>query len=660
MNFFKLVLSITILCLFAFNSDAQFFKRKKKSSKVTTTTKDTATYTRFPTQVKTNTQNEKQILATVDTNTQKQEVVKSTLKKNTPQNNKQGKQNASRITYSEDEVAPPPVTTIKQEEEKNSSIKERLKRRQQESNSRIDKLIETKMTEVAPITPTEEKVVTDETKSTIPLEVMAVEDNNNNSIIDEQIIEETIEDKKKSNTYAQNPETWKLDQCISYALVNNLQINESELNTRLTSLTLEETKASRYPTLNIDVNNGKRFGRSIDPYTNQFSNNTLNYNSLNAASQVLLFGWFQKKYAQEKNEFEVLAATSTNQQIKNDVALNITTGFLRILLAREQVKIHESQLKLDKDQLAQTKKFVSSGKLPELHVAQMEAQLSSDSALYVSAKSEERMAILQLKALMNFDFDKKFNITAPTIDAINYFANYRLPDAQTIYETAIKNQEQIKFNQYKLLAAQKALLIAKATRYPQLSFGANTGSTFSNTAKNIIGQTYTGTETLGYVNVGTTEYPISRPTYKYTTQTIPWGTQYKNNWQTNAGIMLNIPVLNGRTARTNIDRAKIAYVSQKIALDNTSLLLKQDIYKSYEDVKTALQKYNANSRSKVAAQRAVDFATKRFDAGLMSTFDYSTTLNTLYKANSSVLAAKYELLFKLKVLDYYMGNPLKL
>lgn len=453
---------------------------------------------------------------------------------------------------------------------------------------------------------------------------------------------------------------WTLQRCVEYARDNNLQVAEVELNQRLVKLMYEQSKASRLPSVNADASLGESYGRSIDPTSNQFVTKGFAYNSLGISSQALLFGWFQKKYQVQQSILEMQAADAAFNQMKDDISLNVATGFLRVLLAREQVKVNEAQLKIDNEQFLQTVQFVNAGKLPELNQHQMEAQLSADSSQLVSSKSDERIALLQLRALMNFNFEQNFDIQAPLADVNELAGLYLLPSPEEIFATSVKNQYRMKYNQIKLLSAKKTLDMAKASQYPQLTAFGNLGTNFSSNVKDITGQTYLGEVPLGNVNVNGSSFPITRPDYKYSTRTRPLFDQYGDNIRANVGIGLAIPILNGYATRTSIQKAKIGLVSQQITMDNDKQKLKQDIYTAYEQAKASSQKYNAARRSQDAAQKALDFAVKRFKAGMITTFEYTSILNNLYTASSSVLSSKYDLIFKLKVLDYYMGNPLKL
>lgn len=462
------------------------------------------------------------------------------------------------------------------------------------------------------------------------------------------------------NSASANGNRWTLQQCIAYGVEHNLQVNAAALNERLSKLTWEQNRSNRLPNLNADAALGESYGRSIDPTSNQFVTTGFTYNNMSVSSQTLLFGWFQRKHMVEQSMFDLQAVQASNQQLQDDISLNIATGFLRILLAREQVKVSEGQLKLDNEQYEQTRKFAEAGQLPELNVAQMLSQVSTDSANLVGAVSEERMAILSMMALMNLDFKEAFDIATPDLNLAELSAVDALPAPEEIFSIAVRRQHKMRYNELRLLSAEKSLAIAKTTRYPQLSLMGSLATNFSSTIKDITGMTYIGESPLGNVNVGGTLYPITRPDYSYTTRTRSLWNQYGNNLRANLGIGISVPIFNGFSAMNNISKARIGVLSQQITNATDQLKLRQDIYKAYEDVKASSKKYLAARRARDAAERAQDFAVKRYKVGMINTYEYTATQNSFLSASSAALSAKYDLIFKMKVLDYYMGNPIKL
>ena len=466
--------------------------------------------------------------------------------------------------------------------------------------------------------------------------------------------------EKKGSQLKDNLNAWSLEKCVQFARENNLQISAQKLNEKLAHLQLIQSKASRFPIVNANSNLAETYGRSIDPTSNQFVTKGFLYNTLGVQTNTLLFGWFQKKYQIQQNQLDLESTQEAYEQLKDDISLNIATAYLRVLMMREQVKISESQLRLDREQLNQTEQFVNAGKLPELNLAQMFSQLANDSALWVNNQTEEQIAMLQLRAIMNFDFEDDFDIMSPDINMfdINLLDQYSTP--ANIFLVAKNNQHRAKMNQLKLLSAEKNYAIAKAASYPQLSVFSNLSTNFSTNVFDITGQTYIGETFLGNVVVAGNSYTLTRPEYTFTTATRPILKQYGNNIQANAGIGISFPILNGFVNKTNIERARIGIQSQQLTTETDQQKLQQDIYTAYQQAKAASKKYDASFKAYEAAKRALDFASKRYNIGLMNTFEYTSTQNNFFTTSANLLSAKYDYIFKLKIIDYYMGNPIKL
>lgn len=454
-------------------------------------------------------------------------------------------------------------------------------------------------------------------------------------------------------------EAWSLERCVNYAVENNLQLSESELNQRMTELTLDQSKSSRLPSLNADASLGNSYGRSIDPTSNQFVNAGFLFNNVSVNSQVLLFGWYRKKHEITQNEFSAKAADEAYAQLRDNIALNVANGYLRALLAREQVKVSEAQLITDLAQLKQTLLFVQAGKLPQLNLEQMRAQVASDSSNLISAAAEVELALLQLRALLNLDFKVPFDIASPSLRA-EEIMNASSKSPAEIYDQAQNDQPRMKAQYYNLLAARKGLELAKATQYPSLFLGGNLSTSFSSQFQQITGQTIIGQQQIGSVEVSGTEYPINAPQYDFTRSTVPYLTQVGDNVRSNIALTLSVPIFNGHQAKTNIERARIGLYNQRIAVQQEQQNLQQDIYTAALQANTAKEKYKAARSNEASAKRALDFAIKRYNIGMLSTFEYTQTQNSYNTASYNALAAKYEMIFKMKVLDFYAGNPIKL
>jgi outer membrane protein len=464
-----------------------------------------------------------------------------------------------------------------------------------------------------------------------------------------------------NTAFAQN-DVWSLERSVQYAIEHNISIQQNVLNERLAKLSLQQSQLAQLPNANISSSYGRSFGRSVDPTTNQFvEGSSYDFLSLGGSADVLVFGWFQKRNAIAKNNFSLKAAQADVDQLRNDVSLNVATGYLRALLAQEQINVTRKQVELSDAQLKQTQSFANAGRLPELNVAQLQAQLAGDSANLITAISDYNAAILDIKAILNLDFETQYRLETPNVKLSDELAVKSLTP-EDIYNHAAAHMGNIRASQMRLFAAEKNYATTKGTLWPQLSIGAQLGTNWASTYKEIVGTpTITGGKPTGnYVPVLDTILPVYQPEVAYNTRTIPLGKQIDNNFRQTVSLNLNVPLFNGWQSQFAVKQAKINVFTQQLNKYNTELKLKQDVYKAHNDAGNAIQKYQAALRAVDAAQRAFDFAQKRYDLGLTNTVEYLTTQNTLYQAESRLASAKYDLIFKLKVIDYYLGKELKL
>ncbi len=463
---------------------------------------------------------------------------------------------------------------------------------------------------------------------------------------------------------AQQPSSreWTLQQAIEYAQEHNLSIRQNELNVRLAKLQLLQTQLSQLPSINSNVGYGTSFGRSIDPTSNQFINSSYNFVSFSGSANVLLFGWFQTRNNIKANELSLRAAQADKEQLQNDVSLNVATGYMRLILAKEQVRISRKQVSLSAAQLEQTKKFVQTGRLPELSAKQMEAQLGNDSATLIGAIANYDNAIIDMKALLNLDFTTPFDIVEPDVTIEKQFSLQDL-NPEYIYETARQNFYSIKSSEWNKQAAHKRVQAAKGALYPQLALSGQYGTNYSSSYKELTTYTITGAQPTGSYAVDTHSnkiLPVYQPVFHYETQPISLNQQLRNNARQTISLGLNIPLFNGWQATSLLKQAKINWLASDYNQQAAMLKLKQDVYKAYNDAHNAIQKYYAAQRAAVAAQEAFIFAQKRHELGLTNTVEYLTTQNTQFVSESNLQSAKYDLIFKLKVIDYYLGKTIQL
>jgi outer membrane protein len=454
-------------------------------------------------------------------------------------------------------------------------------------------------------------------------------------------------------------EKWDLRRCVDYAIANNISVKQEDIRARLAKLTYEQSKLTQYPNLNFNTNLGLNTGRSINRTTNQFTTETFFYNSFGLQTNVDVFNFFSKKNTIEANRLESQAAMAAVDKLQNDIALNVAAAYLQVLLGRQQVEISRVQLAQTSAQLENTRKLVNAGSVPELNAAQLEAQLAQDSSNVVSAKSTELNALYLLKALLAIDAAAPFDVVTPPVELIPVEPLVDLqPDY--VYQLALKNLPQQRVNALRVLAAKKNVAAARGNMYPSASMGASLQSNYVNTKNyHLLGQV-PFVDTIGKVSGSNTPVITDSKFPIVGFYADPYGTQLKNNFGNGVGMTISVPIFNAGSARTNWQRSQLNLKSFQLQEQLDSLSLKQDIYKAYSDAITALEKYNASKKAVETSQKALDFATKRFNAGLLGTLDYVTTQSNLFRAKLSMALARFEYVFKMKVLEFYKGQGLKL
>jgi outer membrane protein len=460
-------------------------------------------------------------------------------------------------------------------------------------------------------------------------------------------------------SFSQGGNKWDIVRCVDYALKNNISVRQSDLQTRFSRLDYVQNKASQLPTLNYGLNTGYRLGRSDNPTTGVLEDNNFFNLGMQLQTGVTIFNWFSKKNTTEASRLTWEADIQQIQKAKDDVALNVAVAYLQILLAKEQTNIARIQVQQTIDQLGNTRKRVDAGALPELNAAELEAQLARDSSSLVSAEASVQQFLLQMKALLNLDAGVPFDIVTPPIERIPVEALADLqPDA--VYNLAINTLPQQKVNSLRIQSAQKSVAAAKGMMYPSFNGFGGLGTNYVNVkipTFSVVPFAPTG----AIVRISGTDYNVLAPDFiQVGERSIPLGTQFKNNFAQSIGITMNVPILNGRTARSNWERSKLNVQQFELQKEQSDMQLKQDIYKAYTDAVAALQKFNADTKTVQTAEKAYDFAKKRYDLNLLSTFDLINSQNNVLRAKIQALYSQYDYLFKIKLLEFYKGQGLKL
>lgn len=420
---------------------------------------------------------------------------------------------------------------------------------------------------------------------------------------------------------------WSLEDCINYAFENNIQIKQSKLTVESSKADYLQSKLNFLPSLNLSANQNTSWGRSLDRSTYTYTNQQTKQVYGSVSSSLTLFNGFQNINQMRQQQFAYLAQKYNSDNIRDNISLNIAAAYLQILYNVEQVKNSERQLQTSEDQVAMTKKEVEVGTVAKGNLLDVEAQAASDKVNLVSAQNKLMLAYLDLMQLLDLKASTKFDIEKPDLEITR---KPSLLPIDNIYNKAVSIMPQIKSAEYNVKSADRSLAIARGMRSPKLSLASSYGNNYSNQITNIDGSLK------------------------------PFWDQFKDNGSINLGFSLSIPIFNGFQTGTYINKSKINLENAQLNLTLEKNNLRKSIEQSYTDALAAYQTYVASSKSVESLKEAFKYAQEKFNVGLLSATDFNVSKNNYYNAVSNLTAAKYDYIFKTKILDFYLGRSMNL
>ncbi len=449
--------------------------------------------------------------------------------------------------------------------------------------------------------------------------------------------------------------SWDLQQCIDYAIKNNLSLKQAELNTQINKNNAFQSKATVLPSLNSGAQHTYNFGRTIDRYTNTFANAQVLSQNFFISSNVVLWSGLAQYNAIRANNYQYLSSVENYLQQKNDLSLNIATAYINVIFSDEILQISKAQFKITNEQLDRTQKLADAGTLAKSAVYDLKAQLANEEVNVTSSDNNYQIALLTLRQLLNLDTLNQFKISKPEINIIeNELSGMSV---QAIYELALKNQHSIKSSEYNLLAAEKNMAVAKGRVSPTLSATGSLGTGTSELNKKIDAVNVVGVEQLPYVT--STGQNIFGPKTEIITSKKSFSDQFSENVNKSVGFTLSVPIFNGLQTYTALKNAQLSALNAKYTQDLTAQNLYKTIAQAYANAKSAYDRYHANMASVEASEQSFTYAQQKYNVGAISTFDYNNAKTRLQNAQGNLVQAKYDYVFKLKVLDYYQGKELK-
>jgi outer membrane protein len=444
-----------------------------------------------------------------------------------------------------------------------------------------------------------------------------------------------------------------LQQCIDYALAHNITIQQAALGEDLAKVGVNQSTMNLFPNLNGFASNNYYYGRSIDPNTNTFTTDQVRSNSFSLSSSVSLFEGFSLQNTLKQSKLNYMASRYDLQKVKNDVALNVVTFYLQVLYNQELLNVTKSQRDATLLQRDRTNRMFEAGALSKGNQLDMESQLAQDDVRLIQSQSQYDQAVLSLKQLLEMDTVKDFSIAVPVVDAPQMNASYS--DVNGIYTTALSNQPDIKSYEYRVRSAEKGVSIARGGLWPRLSGNGSLSTTYT-TSKQDVNYTLGPPEVVGFTQDSMPVYSLFSTDASFSKT--PFNDQLDENLNKTVGFSLSIPIFNGWAAHNGIKRAKINLEQSRLNLLTGQKGLLKSIQQAVADAQSADRRMIAGQKSVAALTESMNYNEQKYNLGLISTYDYLLSKNNLARSQADLLQAKYDYIFRLKVIDFYLGKPL--
>lgn len=422
-------------------------------------------------------------------------------------------------------------------------------------------------------------------------------------------------------------QSWDLQRCVDYALENNIRIQQQDINSQYYENELQQAKNNRLPSVNGGLSNSFNFGRSLQ-YDNTYANYNSNQTGGSLSANMTLWNGFILQKSITKADLDLKAALADLQKAKDDISLYIVAAYLEILFAEELVQVAEAQTEVTKLQIERTGKLVDAGSLAKGSLLEIEAQLAREELDLVNQQNSLQLAYLNLYQLLELPSTEQFKIEKPVLPVVK--ANGSLLNSMEVFRQAVNLRPEIKSAEYRLGSYQEQVAIAKGSLYPTLTFGADYYNSYNNKYEDFNGDK------------------------------ISLNDQLKNNERYGLGVNLSIPIFNKGQVRTQIKNAELQVINQEYELQNTKNVLRKDIEQAYTNAVAALKKYMASNKAVESMQEAFRYTEEKFNVGMVNTVEYNQSKNNLTKAQSDLSQAKYDYIFRTKILDFYNGIPIQL
>lgn len=471
---------------------------------------------------------------------------------------------------------------------------------------------------------------------------------------------------------AQSDSLYVLDiqECIRIAIENNLSVKRSQLLKEQSQIGLTQSQASRLPSLNLGGSYGYNWGRSIDPTTNAFITEQITFTGLNGNANMTLFNWFRITNSIKRNRLNYQSSDFDVERAKNDISLDIVTFYVNVIFNRELLQNAEFQLQSSQEQLDRTKTLVANGALPRTNELELISQVATNEVNLVNAENNLNLALLNLKQAMLIPASQEIELLIPDLD-IQSKVGLEVTPAE-VFDAALRTMPEIKSAELQARSAALDVKVAEAGYAPSLSLNGSFRSNYSSAFQEFIPDE----DNPFTINRDENGNIITNPTQFQTTngvaveqlsvspngsvETIAFNDQLDQNLSRSVSLNLSIPIFNNLNAKSQVQNARINLQQAEISVMEQKNALRQTIETAYNDAQAASKTYQASLRQVEALEETFRSIENQYQLGAANFTDYQVASNNLFGARSDLVRAKFDYIFKRKILDFYQGKSLSL
>lgn len=446
-----------------------------------------------------------------------------------------------------------------------------------------------------------------------------------------------------------------LQQCVELAIANNLELKQAEIQAASAGIDYRQSRNNLLPSVNGMVEHGLNQGRSIDPFSNSYLNQNINYANYGLSGGVVLFNGLAAQHNIKSQRLAWEAGQADIRQNKDNLVIQVMVAYLQVLATSDQLTQIHNQAELSRKQVERLTLLNNEGSITPSQLFDLKGQLANDEISLINTKNQLESSRLSLCQLMNIPYDP--SVQPANIGTEDFLKSYE-GNAAEVYQTALETLAMVKSATLKKESAEQGVKAWKSTIWPTFSLNAGLFTNYSSAAKTARLLGSNEVQTSGYVKINGIQSPVFTIQDNFGQQNISYADQFRNNYSTNLNLSVRIPILNGLQTRNRINRSRLVLQNADVVEKTTRTRLQQQVEQAWLNMTATYNRYHTLLQQVDAFTESYRGTEARFNEGVLNSVDYLTAKNNLDRANISLIMAKYEYVLRTRILDYYQGRPI--